>query len=110
MNFTNETLHEFLLKLFGEEILVRTENKDKVLKDIEILKDSILIWHDIRKNPDDLPPEDKYVLNQDGETVRLVDKDENLWYYCGAPDEECYEGAEVLLWCYIPTFNVKREN
>lgn len=75
-------------------------------------------WHDLRKNPDDLPkefdvikkafgiyPEEKaihIVLNQDGEYVHYLSGD---WYYIY--DEDIVGDSskvDVIAWCELPQF------
>ena len=76
-------------------------------------------WHDLRKDPNDLPkeydtiresfgiyPKDETfhtVLNQDGEYVHCFS---GTWYYIYEEDSTGETmRADVIAWCEIPTFN-----
>lgn len=56
-------------------------------------------WHDLRKNPDDLPKEGVEVLNDDG--VRVVRINRHWRYVYGG---EWEEDAYVAHWCELPTY------
>ena len=68
------------------------------------LKENAIQWHDLRKDPNDLPAKGQYVLNQDGSMVKYCNQGNLEWLYCAAPNDELYHIAEVLLWCEIPTY------
>lgn len=55
-------------------------------------------WHDLRKNPNDLPKVYRAVLNQAG-MITTYDPDRG---FLGL------EGIGVIAWCEIPNFNDKR--
>ena len=55
-------------------------------------------WHDLRKNPNDLPNDDRIVSDQEGSNVRYV-KFRNKWFYLDRTAE-----ANVIAWCEIPKF------
>ena len=55
-------------------------------------------WHDLRKNPDDLPED--CVINQDGKRV-LYDSINKVWRNDDADEYIC---DDPILWCEIPTF------
>ena len=63
-----------------------------------------ILWHDLRKDPNDLPAKGEYVLNQDGCMVKYCNQDNLEWMFCAAPNDELYQIAEVLRWCEIPQF------
>lgn len=54
-------------------------------------------WHDLRKDPNDLPEEYIPVLNQYGEHISY---DGHYWRDC---DDIIY--TNVIAWCEIPTFD-----
>lgn len=63
-------------------------------------------WHDLRKDPNDLPKKGKsvlcyFVINR----FAIMDlRNDNLWYgdgYCG------FDTSEIIAWCEIPTFTDK---
>ena len=62
-------------------------------------KISCVIWHDLREEPDYLPSENECVLNQYGQIVFRIG---DIWY-----DDKNQCCATVILWCYIPTFDVE---
>ena len=57
-------------------------------------------WHDLRKNPNDLPED--CVINQDGKRV-LYDRINKVWRNDDADEYIC---DDPIAWCEIPTFEV----
>ena len=56
-------------------------------------------WHDLRKNPDDVPENNDIVLNQKGEYVRYFPEYKTwTWQNC-----DNY-GLEMIAWCEKPMF------
>lgn len=55
-------------------------------------------WHDLRKNPNDLPNDDRVVSDQKEENVRYV-KHRNKWFYLDRTVE-----ANVIAWCETPKY------
>lgn len=55
-------------------------------------------WHDLRKNPNDLPED--CVINQDGKRV-LYDHINKVWRNDDADEYIC---DDPIAWCDIPTF------
>ena len=87
------------------------EYKDSLvdIDDIDILKEAIAEayiaglktgrkekWHNLRKNPKDLPNGYRAVLNQDGKTT-IYDPNRG---FLGL------DGAEVIAWCEIPKYPI----
>ena len=58
------------------------------------------MWHDLRKNPDDLPEIYMGVLNQNGMNV-VYDYTNKVWRNDGADEYIC---DDPIAWCEIPTF------
>lgn len=62
-------------------------------------------WHDLRKNPADLPDlKNKYsskVVITDKGHVAYYDYSDGLWYDF---DFDYELGSEVIAWCYFPSF------
>lgn len=89
----------------AEEYADRTETKDWEGFDItrEVRKQAFLAglkagrpqWHDLRKDPNDLPNEYKIVLNQAGMETQY---DPNRGFLG-------LDGIEVIAWCERPTFD-----
>lgn len=52
-------------------------------------------WHDLRKDPKDLPPAHRIVLNQVGMATQYDPKKGFLGF----------GGAGIIAWCEIPTYN-----
>ena len=57
-------------------------------------------WHDLRKNPKDLPDACLNIVNQDGDKVRY-DYVYEVWRTDDANDYIC---DDPIVWCEIPTF------
>lgn len=70
-------------------------------------KENGVFWHDLRKNPEDLPEDDKDVLvafvNETARGREILTgndrylADDKLWYYEG-------EGKNIVAWCEVPRF------
>ena len=58
------------------------------------------MWHDLRKNPDDLPEIYMGVLNQNGMNV-VYDYTNKVWRDDNADEYIC---EDPIAWCEIPTF------
>ena len=56
------------------------------------------MWHDLRKNPNDLPED--CAINQDGKRV-LYDHAKKVWRNDDADEYIC---DDPIAWCEIPTF------
>lgn len=68
-------------------------------------------WHDLRKNPADLPDlKNKYsskVVITDKGHVAYYDYSDGLWYDF---DFDYELETEVIAWCYFPSFEETEEN
>lgn len=58
------------------------------------------MWHDLRKNPNDLPEVYMSVVNQNGVNV-MYDNTKKVWRYDDADEYIC---DTPIAWCEIPTF------
>ena len=58
------------------------------------------MWHDLRKNPNDLPEIYMGVLNQNGMNV-VYDYTNKVWRNDNADEYIC---DDPIAWCEIPTF------
>ena len=87
------------------------EYKDSLvdIDDIDVLKEAISEaylagrqekWHDLRKNPKDLPEPYLNIVNQEGEKVRY-DYINEVWRNDDADEYIC---DDPIAWCEIPTF------
>ena len=54
MTFTTDNIYEFFQNTFSKVMLYH-DDKEQFLESIKELKDSLVIWHDLTKNPNDLP-------------------------------------------------------
>lgn len=63
--------------------------------------ENCIVWHDLRKNPDDVPEDDREVLNEIGIEVRYIG---DCWIYVYIEETT---NADVVAWCEIPEFNEK---
>ena len=61
-----------------------------------------LRWHDLRKDPDDIPESHTSILNQYGEKV-IYDSNNKVWRYDNADEYIC---ETPIAWCEIPTLEV----
>ena len=87
-------------RLFGHKPVVmkelNTTFKDGFLAGLKVARQEM--WHDLRKNPNDLPQD--CALNQDGKRV-LYDHINKVWRNDDADEYIC---DDPIAWCEIPTF------
>ncbi|MCR5319095.1 MAG: hypothetical protein K6E22_12785 [Treponema sp.] len=69
---------------------------------LRALRTELFRWHDLRKNPDDLPEISKRVLCSFSELsfILYYNKSEDSWY-----DNSGDKGIIPDAWCEIPNFN-----
>ena len=91
-------------RLFGHKPVVMKELnmtfKDGFLAGFEAARQEK--WHDLRKDPNDLPEAYMSVVNQNGVDV-IYDDTKKVWRYNDA--DECICDTPIA-WCEIPTFEV----
>ena len=63
-------------------------------------------WHDLRKDPNDLPP--KMVSNHNFSIEVLSDRGEIVCYNFHYCEWFYWRSGEPIAWCEIPTFDVAR--
>lgn len=108
---TNEELEKKAEESFNnklqKDVCYCTYNEEKIYKDgyIAGAKENGIEWHDLRKNPNDLPKRDGEYLTNIG--VLVFDSSlDNRW--CTLLCEACdfYEEVidEVIAWCEIPSW------
>lgn len=86
----------------AEEYVTDTGNNDCTIEAfLAGLKAGRPKWHDLRKDPNDLPNDDRVVSEQKGENVRYV-KFRNKWFYLDRTAE-----ANVIAWCETPKYTEK---
>lgn len=74
---------------------VRAEHKNEIQAFLAGLKAGRPKWHDLRKDPKDLPNGHRVVLNQVGMATQY---DPNRGFLG-------FGGAGIIAWCEIPTFD-----
>lgn len=77
-------------------------------EEIRRLKKQQVIWHDLRKNPKDLPPvhgisDCTIDVLTDGGNIAYFDYNENCWCDSGA-----HEIDTPIAWCEIPEFKEEK--
>lgn len=107
MTFTTDNISSFFQDTFSKAMLYDCDRR-QFLEGVQQLKDSLVIWHDLRKNPDDLPEKmglgskEVYVTFSDGITdFAFYCFDKKCWQRC--EDEEIAQGT-VIAWTEIPVF------
>ena len=88
-------------RLFGRKPVVMKELnktfKDGFLAGFEAARPK---WHDLRKDPNDLPEVYMSVVNQNGVNV-MYDNTKKVWRYDDADECIC---DDPIAWCEVPTF------
>lgn len=88
-----------------KDVCYCTYNEEKIYKDVYIAgaKENGVIWHDLRKNPNDLPESSIFneVLNENGMKV-FYDDINKTW--CMFFNNYIVKAITPKLWCEIPKF------
>ena len=64
---------------------------------LDDIKDSIIVWHDLRKNPDDLPPLQCYVFISGRKNSHVAALLPEGWHFLGNVPT-----FKIIEWAYIP--------
>ena len=93
-----------------EDELIQWHNHHFNIQEIKELEKEKVIWHDLRKNPKDLPPKDvgtfsTFVITNKG--IGYYVDCQNKWfvYWNVTGSYEC--STEVVAWCELPKFEVE---
>jgi hypothetical protein len=92
-----KTYEEYYYKTYYVSLNIGEEERKKEVIDIFLagLKAGRLQWHDLRKDPNDLPNGYKVVLNQVGMDTQY---DPNRGFLG-------FGGIGIIAWCEIPSFD-----
>ena len=103
-----EKAEEYVQSIEGDDCVIITDREERKQAFLAGLKAGRPQWHDLRKDPNDLPKEDIYLV------IRL--NDENTCYkYCTGfweKDEKVFhtlfcdkvDTKDIIAWCEIPQF------
>ena len=70
-------------------------------------KENGVVWHDLRKNPDDLPKDIREVLDQNGDKCWYDTPHTNRWKrFLNYQGKDVAFANDVIAWCEIPKFEV----
>jgi len=61
------------------------------------IADSLIVWHDLRENPKDLPPLQCYVFVSDGENSHVAALLPEGWHFLGNVPT-----FKIIEWAYVP--------
>ena len=61
------------------------------------IKDSLIVWHDLRKDPKDLPPLQCYVFVSGGENSHVAALLPEGWHFLGNVPT-----FKIIEWAYVP--------
>ena len=92
-----EKAEEYLDKKYLKNMGIRRPVKEAYLDGLIEGKPK---WHDLRKDPNDLPNGYRAVLNQDGMNI-VYDYDNKVWRNDDADEYIC---DDPIAWCEIPIF------
>ena len=82
---------------------VRAEHKNEIQAFLAGLKAGRPQWHDLRKDPNDLPP--KMVSNHNFSIEVLSDRGEIVCYNFHYCEWFYWRSGKPIAWCEIPTFD-----
>ena len=99
--FTNESAATFFKDLFGKKLWHKSCHYNSVMRDIKTLKENLIIWHDLEKNPNDVPKTSNDVVAKIHEEFR-----DCITHY--NPDTGYWEDGTPIAWFEYPEF-VKEE-
>lgn len=105
MNMVGEIPYTIYSKLFdiGAEWIQKAYELGR--SELEKANVDRLTWHDLRKNPKDLPKNGVEVLNEDGDKVRYEAVGYSGWIAYSEYEERDVEVDAPVAWCEVPTFN-----
>ena len=114
MLYDKDTLPRSKIEFIQRELLATDEKYDslftryqKLEKELEALEADKSQWHDLEKDPTDLPKDDKKYLvlfyyNYKGKKEMVYDIRDNL--HRDFEIKRCYT-EQIIAWCEIPTFD-----
>ena len=109
-----EMAEEYLQSIEGDDCVIITDREERKQAFLAGLKAGRPQWHDLRKDPNDLPPQSSLYWDV-SERVLASHKIANNQYitnilrysyvdkYWKSPESILYEG--IIAWCKIPTFD-----
>lgn len=90
------------------EIKKQKEEKEQLKQQITEAKESGVVWHDLRKNPNDLPKNQNEVLCllwEDSYYIGYYHINSKMWCFNEFSLSEDENEDEVTAWCELPRFN-----
>jgi hypothetical protein len=93
-----------------KDIYIKELEKESEQLKAQIEKKEKVIWHDLRKNPKDLPPKDvgsfsTFVITNKGFGYNVDCQNKWFVYWNVTGSYEC--STEVVAWCELPKFEVE---
>ena len=93
-----------------KDIYIKELEKESEQLKAQIEKKEKVIWHDLRKNPKDLPPKDvgsfsTFVITNKGFGYYVDCQNKWFVYWNVTGSYEC--STEVVAWCELPKFEVE---
>ena len=97
-----EMAEEYLQSIEGDDCVIITDREERKQAFLAGLKAGRPQWHDLRKDPNDLPnePNEKMSVNETWVYVKFFD---NTYGLVDKGAIKNYKGA--IAWCEIPTFD-----
>lgn len=97
--FTKESAVNFFKDCFSRKFWYRPSyhSHDELLQDIKTLKENLIIWHDLEKNPDDVPKTNKDVV------AKIHDESRDCITHYN-PDTGYWEDGTPIAWFEYPEF------
>ena len=89
------------IQIDAEQIRALQKQNGELTDKVKELETDRLQWHDLRKDPNDLPQKYIPVLNQHGEHRSY---DGHYWRDC---DDVIY--TDVIAWCEVPEWEIKEK-
>lgn len=95
--FTVESAAAFFKNLFGKKLWHKSSDYDEVLQYIKTLKENLIIWHNLKENPEDVPKTNKDVVAKMHYEFR-----DCITHY--NPDTGYWEDGIPIAWFEYPEF------
>ena len=98
-----EKAEEYLQSIEGDDCVIITDREERKQAFLAGLKAGRPQWHDLEKDPTDLPP--KMVSNHNFSIEVLSDKGEIVCYNFHYCEWFYWRSGKPIAWCEIPTFD-----
>ena len=102
-----EMAEEYVQGIEGDDCVILTDRKERKQAFLAGLREGRPQWHDLRKDPNDLPKDndEKLCFYGKGKVVARYDSEYGCWETYFNNLETVIPSSVIIAWCEIPTFD-----